>query len=70
MEADEHMDGLASGTGPLFADPDPDAARAFFRKKERALANKLISITPVNLDLTAYRMIDQLKRWKLEEWVL
>ncbi|MBN1994542.1 MAG: 5'/3'-nucleotidase SurE [Anaerolineae bacterium] len=35
-----------------------------------ALANKLISITPVNLDMTAYRMIDDLKRWKLEDLAL
>ena len=32
-----------------------------------ALANNLISITPINLDLTAYRFMDELKRWKLEE---
>jgi 5'-nucleotidase len=35
-----------------------------------ALENKLISITPVNLDMTAYRMIDDLKRWKLEALTL
>ncbi len=35
-----------------------------------ALANNLISITPINLDMTAYRMIDHLKRWKFEEWTL
>jgi 5'-nucleotidase len=33
-----------------------------------AVANNLISITPVNLDMTAYRLMDELKRWKLEEW--
>jgi 5'-nucleotidase len=32
-----------------------------------ALANNLISITPINLDLTSHRMIDELKRWKLED---
>lgn len=32
-----------------------------------ALVNNLISITPLNLDMTAYRFIDDLKRWKLEE---
>ncbi|MBE7467960.1 MAG: 5'/3'-nucleotidase SurE [Anaerolineae bacterium] len=32
-----------------------------------ALANNLISITPINLDITAYRFIEELKRWKLEE---
>ena len=38
------MDELASGTGPLFTDPDPDAARAFFRKKTRALTSKVMSV--------------------------
>ncbi len=32
-----------------------------------ALENHLISITPINLDLTHHRMIDDLKRWNLEE---
>ncbi|MCG3208857.1 MAG: 5'-nucleotidase SurE [Anaerolineae bacterium] len=32
-----------------------------------ALENRLISITPINLDLTHHRMIDELKRWNLEE---
>jgi 5'-nucleotidase len=31
-----------------------------------ALTNNLISITPVNLDMTAYRFIDELKRWQVE----
>jgi len=35
---------LASGTGPLFMSPDPDEARAFFRKKSRALTNKVMSV--------------------------
>ncbi len=35
-----------------------------------AMENKLISITPINLDVTAYRMIDELKRWKLEDITL
>ena len=38
------MSELASGTGPLFTDPSPDAARAFFRKKPRALINKVMSV--------------------------
>ena len=38
------MGELASGTGPLFTDPSPDAARAFFRKKPRALINKVMSV--------------------------
>ncbi len=32
-----------------------------------ALENKLISVTPVTLDLTNHRMIEDLKRWKLED---
>ena len=32
-----------------------------------ALEHQLISITPINLDMTSHRMIDDLKRWKLEE---
>jgi 5'-nucleotidase len=32
-----------------------------------ALENTLISITPINLDLTDHHMIEDLKRWKLEE---
>jgi len=32
-----------------------------------ALENKLISITPINLDITDHRMIEDLKRWKLED---
>lgn len=32
-----------------------------------ALENHLISVTPINLDLTHHRMIDELKRWNLEE---
>ncbi|MBN1218419.1 MAG: 5'/3'-nucleotidase SurE [Anaerolineae bacterium] len=35
-----------------------------------ALENKLISITPVNLDMTAYRMLDELKRWHWEDLAL
>ncbi|RME69667.1 MAG: 5'/3'-nucleotidase SurE [Chloroflexi bacterium] len=35
-----------------------------------ALENRLISITPINLDMTSHRMIDELKRWKLEEMPL
>jgi 5'-nucleotidase len=32
-----------------------------------ALENKLISVTPVNLDMTAYRLIEHFKRWNLED---
>ncbi|MEW5961478.1 MAG: 5'/3'-nucleotidase SurE [Chloroflexota bacterium] len=32
-----------------------------------ALENNLISITPINLDMTSHRMIDELKRWQLED---
>jgi len=35
---------IAQGTGPLFMDPDPDKAREFFRKKSRALSNKLTTV--------------------------
>jgi 5'-nucleotidase len=35
-----------------------------------ALENNLISITPLNLDMTSHRMLDELKRWKLEEIIL
>jgi len=38
------MSKLAVGTGPLFTDPSPDVARAFFRKKSRALTNKVMSV--------------------------
>jgi glutaconate CoA-transferase subunit A len=34
---------LAQGMGPLFGDPDPDAARAFFAKKIRAEVDKRMS---------------------------
>ncbi len=30
-----------------------------------AVTNNLISITPISLDITAHRMIDELKRWQL-----
>ncbi len=38
------MSELKVGTGPLFMDPDPDAARAFFRTKSRAQTNKLMTV--------------------------
>jgi len=38
------MSRLASGTGPLFTDPDPEAARAFFREKSRALTDKVMPV--------------------------
>ena len=38
------MGELASGRGPLFMDPSADAARAFFRKKPRAMTNKVMSV--------------------------
>lgn len=34
-----------TGRGPLFTDPDPDAARAFFREKKGALTDKLMSVS-------------------------
>lgn len=38
------MESLASGRGPLFMDPDPEAARAFFRDKPRAQADKVMTV--------------------------
>jgi glutaconate CoA-transferase subunit A len=38
------MDPLATGVGPLFSDPDPDAARADFRKHGRTLSNKVAGV--------------------------
>jgi glutaconate CoA-transferase subunit A len=38
------MDELKAGTGKLFVDPDPDQARAVFRKKSRALQNKVMTV--------------------------
>ncbi len=35
---------LQEGLGPLFTDPDPDHARAFFRTKPRAVTNKLMTV--------------------------
>lgn len=38
------MNSLQQGVGPLFMDPDPDKARAFFRTKSRALTDKAMSV--------------------------
>ncbi|MBN1292195.1 MAG: CoA transferase subunit A [Candidatus Latescibacteria bacterium] len=38
------MTELFSGTGPLFMNPDPDDARSFFKKKEKALVNKVMPV--------------------------
>jgi glutaconate CoA-transferase subunit A len=35
---------VAQGEGPLFMDPDADKAREFFRQKDRALKNKVITV--------------------------
>ena len=35
---------LNCGIGPLFMDPDPDKARAFFKNKSRALTDKIMSV--------------------------
>ena len=37
------MNVLDEGVGPLFTDPDPDAAREFFRGKSRAMVDKRMS---------------------------
>jgi glutaconate CoA-transferase subunit A len=39
------MSDLLAGQGPLFANPDPDSARAFFRQKKGALNNKLMLVS-------------------------
>ncbi len=38
------MEILKEGIATLFGDPDPDHARAFFRKKSRKMENKLMSV--------------------------
>ena len=38
------MEELSSGSGPLFMSPEPDAARASFRQKPRALTSKVMSV--------------------------
>jgi 5'-nucleotidase len=35
-----------------------------------ALENHLVSITPISLDMTHYRMMDELKRWQLEALIV
>ncbi|MDQ5987310.1 MAG: Acyl CoA:acetate/3-ketoacid CoA transferase, alpha subunit [Syntrophus sp. SKADARSKE-3] len=38
------MEVIDQGIGKIFTDPDPDKARAFFRKKSRKLESKLMSV--------------------------
>ncbi|NQT61251.1 MAG: CoA transferase subunit A [Bacteroidetes bacterium] len=38
------MDIAAKGKGPVFTDPNPDNARAFFRNKNRKMVRKLMSL--------------------------
>ncbi|MFK5953219.1 MAG: CoA-transferase [Desulfobacterium sp.] len=38
------MDVIDQGVGPLFMDPDPDKIRAFFRKKNRKMINKVMDL--------------------------
>lgn len=38
------MDIIDQGTGKLFSDPDPDAARTFFRTKNRKMENKVMDL--------------------------
>lgn len=38
------MADLAAGSGPLFTDPDPEAARSFFRKKRAAFEDKVTTV--------------------------
>ncbi len=35
---------IAQGEGPLFMDPDADKAREFFRKKNRSMINKMMTV--------------------------
>ncbi len=39
------FDVIAQGDGPLFTDPDPDKARAFFLEKNRAMVNKRMTVS-------------------------
>lgn len=39
------MNAIEQGQGILFADPDPDAARAFFRTKSRRAVNKVMALS-------------------------
>ena len=39
------MDIIEKGTGPIFSDPDPDKARAFFRQKSRIKKDKTMSLS-------------------------
>ncbi|MGD9186957.1 MAG: CoA-transferase [Desulfobacteraceae bacterium] len=39
------MNAIQQGQGILFADPDPDAARAFFRTKSRRAVNKVMELS-------------------------
>ena len=39
------MQVIAEGQGPLFSNPDVEAARAFFRTKSRAMTNKVMSVS-------------------------
>lgn len=39
------MNAIEQGRGVLFADPDPDAARAFFRTKSRRAVNKVMELS-------------------------
>ena len=40
----EDLEVLMTGQGQVFADPDPDKARAFFREKSRRMDNKLVPL--------------------------
>jgi glutaconate CoA-transferase subunit A len=39
-----NMEDLVSGSGPMFTDPDPEAAREFFRGKKGAFQDKVMSV--------------------------
>ena len=46
----EELIELAQGEEELFTDPDPDRARTFFEKKNRALVNKVTTVEKAVLD--------------------
>lgn len=47
------MDTTERGSGKLFADPDPDAARAWFKTKSRRLESKVTTVREAVRELVA-----------------
>jgi glutaconate CoA-transferase subunit A len=46
------METMENGVGKIFTDPDPDHARAFFRKKSRKMTNKQMTVKEAVQTLT------------------